>query len=350
MKKETKIKMFLKKTVKVIVVAFASISTLALVVFAVLNLPVSLPDEKPNMGVTFSNRYAKDIDLDWKEVYIAMLDDLKVKKVRIVAYWDWIEKEDGIYDFEDLDWQVKEAEKRDVELVLAVGQKVPRWPECYVPKWIANDVLNMTTVEDQKRREKLPLFVEETVKRYKDSKAVAIWQIENEPFLEFGVCPKLDKDLLDEEIAVARKADPNTPIMLTDSGELSFWVPAAKRGDYFGTTMYREVITEKYGSWVYPIGPNFFKIKKALVRVIANQKHVAVIELQGEPWLRGWTTNFPIEEQLVSMNAEKLKKNIEFARKTGIKDIYVWGVEWWYYVKVKHNNSSVWDMAKELYK
>lgn len=350
-KKETKsIKYYAKKTVLYFAVFFASVTTLVLVIFGYVNMPTSMPDEKPNMGVTFSMRYAQDIGLDWKEAYLAALDDLGVKKVRIPAYWDSIEKEDGKYDFSDLDWQIEEASKRDVELIVAVGQKVPRWPECYVPKWITDDVLQMTADEDERRKEKLLDFVEKTVSRYKDEDSIFAWQIENEPFLKFGVCPKFEKDLLDREIETARKIDPDTPIMITDSGELSLWIPAAKRGDVFGTTMYREVITKEYGAWKYPIGPNFFKIKRFLISVFAGQRNVAVIELQGEPWIEGWTTNFPLERQFQSMNAEKLKDNIEFARKTGIKDIYVWGVEWWYWLKVNHNHADVWNQAKELYR
>ncbi|HBP00754.1 MAG: hypothetical protein UY41_C0017G0016 [Candidatus Moranbacteria bacterium GW2011_GWE1_49_15] len=331
----------IKKILKVAALAFASLTTIALLAFAYVNLPVSLPKEEAKLGVTFSIRYAQDIGLDWKEAYLATLDDLGVKRIRVPAYWDSIEKEDGEYDWADLDWQLDEAKKRNAEVVLAVGQKVPRWPECYVPKWIGED--------DAKRKEKLVMFVEETVGRYKDHEAVKIWQIENEPFLKFGVCPAFDVELLDREIETARSIDPETPIMLTDSGELSLWVPAAKRGDHFGTTMYREVITKEYGAWKYPIGPNFFKAKKLLVRIFASQKNVAVIELQGEPWIEGWTTNFPLERQFQSMDAAKLKENIEFARKTGITDIYVWGVEWWYWLKATQNSPEVWDQAKRLY-
>lgn len=334
-------KNFFKKIIKIAALFFSVITVLAICIFAYVNFPVSLPNEKPNLGVTFSDRYARDIGLDWKKAYLAALDDLKVKNMRLAAYWDLIEKEEGKYDFSDLDWQLEEAQKRNVKVVLAVGQKVPRWPECHLPQWAKDN--------DEKRKERLIMFIETVVARYKDKDMVDIWQVENEPFLRFGICPALDTDLLDREIATVRRIDPDKGVMLTDSGELSIWYRAAKRGDYFGTTMYRDVYTEKYGYWKYPVGPNFFKLKKAFIGLFAKQKNVSVIELQGEPWLAGWTIGFSLEEQFKSMNAEKLKDNIEFARKTGIKDIYVWGVEWWYWLKVNQNNSEVWDQAKTLY-
>ncbi|EKE16481.1 MAG: hypothetical protein ACD_11C00006G0004 [uncultured bacterium] len=330
-----------RKIIKAAALFFAAITTLIILIFVYFNLPVKLPKEPANLGVTFSTRYAEDIGLNWKEAYLAILDDLKVKNIRLVAYWDLIEKEKGKFDFSDLDWQLSEAKKRNVKVVLAIGQKVPRWPECFVPQWANGD--------DNKRKESLIKFLETIVARYKNDNMVDIWQVENEPFLKFGICPSLDTDLLDREIATVRKIDPDRGVMLTDSGELSIWYRAAKRGDYFGTTMYRDVYTEKYGYWKYPVGPNFFKLKKAFIGLFADQKNVSVIELQGEPWLAGWTIGFPLEEQFKSMNAQKLKDNIEFARKTGIKDIYVWGVEWWYWLKSTQNKAEVWDQAKVLY-
>jgi hypothetical protein len=29
-----------------------------------------------------------------------------------------------------------------------------------------------------------------------------------------------------------------------------------------------------------------------------------------------------------------------------MKEIYVWGVEWWYWMKITQNNSTLWDAAK----
>ncbi len=206
----------LKRAIKFLSLFFAIVSTLAICFFVYFNLPVKLPSEKANLGVTFSLRYAQDIGLDWKEAYLAMINDLGVKKVRIPAYWDLIEKEEGEYDFSDLDWQLEEANKNNVEVILAVGQKVPRWPECFIPQW-ANE-------NDEKRKEKLISFIEKTVFRYKDNPAVSIWQVENEPFLEFGICPALDTDLLDKEIETVKRIDPKKGIMITDSGELSIWI------------------------------------------------------------------------------------------------------------------------------
>lgn len=308
--------------------------------FIYINLPVARSEKAVPLGVTFSSRYATDIGLDWRENYLAMLDELKLKKIRIPIYWDLIEKEKGRYDFTEIDWQLTEAAKRNAKITLVVGQKVPRWPECFIPEWAKND--------DEERKAEQIAFVEKVVDRYKHNAVVERWQVENEPFLDFGICPVMDPALLDKEIATVRSLDPSRPLVVTDSGELSLWVKAASRADIFGTTMYREVYSAKMGHWRYPIGPNFFKAKRFLVSLFAKQDNVIVIELQGEPWVQGWTVHAPLATQLASMNAEILKDNFEFAKKTGVSEIYIWGVEWWYWMKKEHNDNSLWEAAEKL--
>jgi hypothetical protein len=51
-----------------------------------------------------------------------------------------------------------------------------------------------------------------------------------------------------------------------------------------------------------------------LIKLFAHQSNDIVIELQGEPWVQGWTISAPISDQLASMNAEKLTDNVEFAK------------------------------------
>jgi len=314
---------------------------IVLLFFIYFNLPIKQENEKAQLGVTFSHRYASDIGMDWKKTYLAVLDDLGARKIRIPVYWDLVEESEGQYNFSDVDWQLEEAQKRNAEIILVVGQKVPRWPECAIPDW--------TIKNDQKRKESLLKFLDVAINRYKSKAVIKYWQVENEPFLLFGICPTPDADLLDREIALVRKIDPTRKIIVTDSGELSLWIPTAKRADVFGTTMYRNVYKEGLGYYVYPIGPRFFRFKYGLINLFARQKNAIVVELQAEPWIAGWTTNQPLEEQFKSMTEEKLRENVTYARKVGFPQIYLWGVEWWYWLKVEKDHSELWETAKELF-
>lgn len=323
-----------------------SIVAVSLLLLMYVNLPVKKSNNDAKIGVTFSYIYAEQIGLNWKEAYTAMLEDLNMKYIRLPVYWDRVQTSEDSYDFSAIDWQLEQAQKHDAKIILVVGQKVPRWPECYVPKWVGSDPSNL----DQKiLKDKLLAFQKVVIERYKDGHSEIVnWQIENEPFLDFGICSKVNPDLLDAELAQAKLLDPNRPKIVTDSGELSLWIKAASRADIFGTTMYREVYSARMGHWRYPIGPNFFKIKQWIIKTFAKQDNAIVIELQGEPWVAGWTTDAPVEIQLASMNAAILVDNVEFAKKTGMKEVYVWGVEWWYWMKVNQNNPTLWETAKTL--
>lgn len=334
--------LFLKRFLKVAAMSILFVLLFILLLFGYFNLPGPAPREDVSLGMTFSSRYAEGLGLDWKETYLALLDDVGVKKLRLPVYWDLVESKKGEYDFSITDWQLEEAAKRDAEVILTVGLKVPRWPECHIPEWAAAD--------EELRRAGILSLMEKTVEHYKDNRTITTWQVENEPFLPFGICPAFDVSFLEQEVALMRRLDPSRPVLLTDSGELSLWYGAASRGDEFGTTLYRDIYSKHVGGYfTYPIGPNFFRFKAWLVRTFAGQDNLMVIELQAEPWASGWIANIPLSEQFRTMNEVKLRENVDYARRVGFRDIYLWGGEWWYWMKVKQNYPAVWETGKQLF-
>jgi hypothetical protein len=320
---------------------------LAVLFLSVLILMLSkgkiYPVEDLEYGVTFSKKKVADLGFDWKTVYIAMLDELRVKRLRIPAYWDEIEHSDGTYFWDDLDWLIAEAEKRNVKIILAMGGRLPRWPECHFPLWSEN-------YPKAHREERILAYLKQTVLRYKSGKAVYAWQVENEPFLaHFGDCPTLDSHFLDMEIGLVKSLD-NRPIVVTDSGELSFWAFAASRADIFGTTMYRDTYSKNLGSYVhYPINPDFFQFKKNIVKIIAHPRDWIVIELQAEPWGPKPYENLSQADRDRTMNPQKFKDILEFSRLAGFREFYLWGVEWWYWER-EQGRPEMWEEAKGLFK
>ncbi len=294
-------------------------------------------------GLTFSKKKTIELSLNWKEVFLDILNDLKVKKLRLPAYWDEIETKDGEYEWNDLDWQIAQASKENVNIILAIGERLPRWPECHIPQWAQK-------LEDNKREQKILEYIEAVITRYKNNDNIIAWQIENEPFLKyFGKCPKLDKDFLDSEIALAKSLD-DRDIIITDSGELSIWIKAAKRADIFGTTMYRDTYSKFLKRYIhYPITPGFFRFKKNIARIFAQPRKWIVIELQAEPWGPESWQNLSEEEKAKTMNLTKFKEMIEFSSQTGFDEFYLWGVEWWYWEKADNNNPDLWEYAKTLF-
>ncbi len=296
-------------------------------------------------GVTFSPKIVKDMGLNWQKAYLEILDDLKVRKLRLAAYWDEIEKKRDVYYFEDLDWQVREAAKRNVEIILAVGYRLPRWPECHQPEW-------SESIEEGEKKEEILSFLKLVIERYRENKNIIAWQIENEPFLpHFGDCPRLDKEFLDKEISRARSLD-ERPIVITDSGELSVWVLAAKRADIFGTSIYRDTYSHFLNRYIhYPITPGFFRLKANLTEFFTNPKpeKMIVIELQAEPWGPNPYYNLTKTERERTMNLDKFKEILEYSRQAGFREFYLWGAEWWYWEKEVGNDDILWEFAKELF-
>lgn len=292
-------------------------------------------------GVAYSKYFAQQMGLDWRQAYLAILDDLKPLVLRLPIYWQDIEPQAGIYYFDDYDWFITEAQKRNIKLILVIGRKLPRWPECHLPPWAAD--LNETS-----QQTRLLKVIPEIVNRYKDSDNLYLWQVENEPFLPFGECPRWGADFLDKEVALVRSLDSKHKIMITDSGELGLWLSAVKRADIFGTTMYRIIWNKYLGYFKYPLPPRFFWLKANLVHIFYPRKSIIVSELQGEPWAHTMPYETPLEEQFKSMDFNQFKENIEYVRSVGFPEVYLWGAEWWWWLKNKHNRPEFWEEAKKV--
>ncbi len=68
-------------------------------------------------------------------------------------------------------------------------------------------------------------------------------------------------------------------------------------------------------------------------------------ELQAEPWGPVSIKEMDLAEQNNSMNAKMLRDRFVYIERSGIKDVYLWGAEYWYYRKVVLGEPSVWDEA-----
>lgn len=297
---------------------------------------------KTQFGVTFSAQQATDLGLNWKQVYISTLDDLQVKKIRIPVYWDHVERVKGAYDLADIDWQMNEARKRKVQVILAIGQRVPRWPECHRPEWLS------TEAEDAQNAN-LFKYLKVVTTHYKDDPSLEFWQVENEPFLNvFGDCSAGDKNLLLQEVAEVKSLDAVHPVLITDSGELSAWLKTAPLGDYFGFSVYRSVHSWTGNlSYNHIIPPLFYRAKAWLTGKPIDK--IFISELQAEPWSKKILVDTSIEDQEKSFDLKQFKSNVAFSQNLGFSRTYAWGVEWWYWKKSR-GDASYWEFAKTLFK
>jgi hypothetical protein len=296
-------------------------------------------------GVNFSQSQAEYLGLNWKETYLSIVDDLGAKNLKLITNWSWIEGKRDEFYFSDVDWQIQQAEQRDVKIIYVLGMKTGRWPECHIPDW-AQDL------PKREQQQELLQYMTQVVLRYKSSKAIAYWQVENEPLFKFGRCPSWyyrGDRFLKSEVSLVRELDPSRRIIISDSGERSNWQDAAEIGDIVGTTMYRTNV-KRSGFWSYSfLDASFYSQKAETIKNLFG-RDVICIELQAEPWPSKPLLEAPLAEQLKSMNPEMLKENIEFAESTGLKAFYLWGAEWWYWMKTKQGQPELWNEAKEIFK
>lgn len=299
----------------------------------------------PRWGVTFSQPHAQWLGLDWRKTYTALLDDLQIRRLRLSAYWNWMEWPDDQWHFEDLDWQLDEATKRGATVILAVGRRLPRWPECHVSEWAH-------ALPEERQREEVLEYIHVVVERYRNHPALAMWQVENEPLLAvFGECPPPDHAFLEREIALVRELDATHPILVTDSGELSPWMRTAALGDQLGTTFYRIVWNSMFGYWRYDhvIPPALYRLKAMVAGKPIDRMMIA--ELQAEPWVpKGTLQETPVEELRRSMDREQFARNIRAAQRSGIPEAILWGAEYWYWLRERHRDPSLWDAARAVFR
>ena len=302
--------------------------------------PLNKKNQDIKFGANFSRYYAESLGLDWQETYLVMVDELGIKFLRLESEWNGIEAQKGSYFFKDLDWQIAEAEKRNVEVMLVLGERQPHWPECHTPAWARKEV-------KEDRQKAILGYIREVVTRYKKSPAIKVWQVENEPLFDiFGECPPGDREFLKEEIALVKSLD-TRPVLITDSGEISSWVRTAHLGDYLGISIYRVVYNPYFGYFYHFFAPFTYRLKANLLGLSKNE--VIISELQAEPWKR-MDSNSPEEiiKQKELMGPERVKNHIDFARRTGFSKAYVWGVEWWYWL-YKQGDNSIWEIGRELW-
>lgn len=302
-----------------------------------------IKQKEPVFGVTFSSRYAQELGLNPDEVLDATLTELKPQAVRLPIYWDEVELEKGKYDFSSTDNFMQKLNNANTDVVLVVGYKQPRWPECFQPLWSKSE-------QDSDFNQSVLDLIREEVTYFRKYPNIKYWQVENEPFLDFGICPNPNYNRVNKEIALLRSLDPR-PILLTDSGELSSWYSVMKLSDVFGTTLYRNVWNPWFGIVEYPWPPIFYTLKGQLIQFLSGstEKPLIIAELQAEPWPAEEKSlgQISIKDQQKLFPSSQMKENITYAKQTGFSEAYLWGLEWWYFMK-KNYDSTYWTMAQNI--
>ncbi len=297
-------------------------------------------------GVTFIPAYAESLGVDPQETMDALIG-VGVKHFRLVSYWNQTEPVPGQYDFSLLDWQFKKAEAADAKVILTVGLRQPRWPECHEPNW-ADTTKPLDTWQPQLER-----YMSAVINRYKTSPALDSYQLENEYFLKgFGHCKDFSRSRLVDEFDLVRQLDTKHPIIVGRSNNALGFPAGQPTPDAWGISIYKRVwdaaITKRYLE--YPFPSWFYGFLAGTQKLYAD-KDMIIAELQAEPWPPKGSpiTSTTLAEQNKSFNAKRFEDRIKFAEDTGMRGTYYWGAEYWYYRKVVLHDDSVWQVAQATF-
>lgn len=296
---------------------------------------------KPVYGISFSSKYAHELNLDTRETFRAILGELSVKHVRLMSYWDEHEREKGKYNFEELDWQFNEASNHNAKVSLSVGLRQPRWPECHEPEWA-------TELSQSERNVALQKYIDAVVLRYRNHPALESWQLENEALnTAFGKCTDHDRSRIESEFKRLKQLDSVHPILMSMSDQhgLPLGQPVP---DVYGMSVYRVFYNKLiyHGYITYPTPVWYHRIRKFIIEK-THHKPVIIHELQLEPWGPYSIPEMSASEQDKSMSTKQMKKNINFAKRIGARETYLWGAEWWYWRKEVLKDVKPWDTAKK---
>lgn len=288
------------------------------------------------LGYTYSIYAAESLGLDAQTTFTEILQDLSPDIIRIPVYWDLIEGLEGTFSFDAYDQQLQALENTETKVILAIGHKLPRWPECHIPEW----------VDEENVDKALSSMIETTVERYKDHPNLYGWQVQNEVLFTFGECPKWSgsRRRLSSLIKQVKSLDSEHKVMTSDSGELSFWLRTSTLPiDALSISLYRAVYNPNHDYFYWPVNPYYYKLHALMVKPFVSE--FIISELQMEPWGPTSVQELSLEEAYKSFNPYDFDDRIDFAQRTGATTILTWGVEWWYYMKEVQGVSDYWEKA-----
>nr|MDQ2973281.1 hypothetical protein [bacterium] len=273
-------------------------------------------------GVSFSIKQCRNFG-QAPEDTLSWLIEQGFRRFRLMSYWDEHEREQGVYDFTELDKQIDKIDAIGGFVTLSLGARQPRWPENHWPQWAYD-------LDKANRSRYLFEFIKTVVERYRERMCLLSYQLENEALLDsFGERSEIDRLRLRAEYKLIKRLDPARPIIMTTS--TSWGIPLRSPiPDIVGFSLYNVVYDgtkQKYGGKDQK--PRVFKLRAKLIKLIWRRPSF-IHELQLEPWGPKAIWEMSHEQQDESMSLQQIERNIQIAKKMGLYPMDLWGGEWWY--------------------
>jgi hypothetical protein len=323
------------------------------------------------VGISFSPRRAAALGLDYQSAF-RRLEAMHFRVIRLSAYWNQIDS-DG---YDQLDWLMQEAARVKQPVVLTVGMKGLGWPEFYIPEAIMPaDVRDGEDIAaDPTFREATMTFVEDTVFRYRDSRALLAWQVENEPFNRAGPHRLwIDADFLRTEIETVRQLDAHQRPLIVNAFShfnlvfdqasarhpfdvrelLGFQADSAERdslavlskGDILGLDVYTAIGYRFLGQNRLSHADSDWPDRlEALQRLATSQaKQGWITEAQAEPWEASRDTYTNPK----STSPQAIRNIFNNLADAGYSTVLFWGSEYWLW-RADHGDTRWLDTVRRI--
>jgi hypothetical protein len=191
------------------------------------------------------------------------------------------------------------------------------------------------------------------IDRYKNSPSLESYQLENEYFNRaFGTCTNFDRNRLVAEYKQVKSLDQNHPVIISRSNN-ALGIPIYEpKPDMYGVSVYKRVwdagVTHRYLEYPFPA---WFYAFLAGAQKIHDGRDMIVHEMQAEAWAPNGKSirDTSLDEQNKSLNAARLKGRFEYGKATGMRQVYMWGGEYWYYRLTELHDPSLWNVARQEY-
>ncbi len=178
------------------------------------------PRSSTLLGITFRPQQVQAFGLEMRPTLNKLLE-YPLQIVRLGAYWNKMEPENGRFDTTELDWQIDTIEKTGAKIILCVGAlKTFGYPEYFIPHhYMPKPFPDATLITPIKHKELLlgaNNFISRIVDRYKNRQSIIAWQLENEPAdpLPSAHYWRISADFLKEELNALRVCDQTKPVMI----------------------------------------------------------------------------------------------------------------------------------------
>ena len=343
------------------------------------HLPIE-PRRSTLLGISFRSPQVAALGLDARTTMQTLLS-YPFQLIRLGAYWNRIEPEPGVFNTDELDWQIDAAERAGKHIILCVGPlKTFSYPEFFVPAHHLRQPLQEHTLIRPSDYPSLLTaatdFITRLVERYKQRQGIVAWQLEHEAVDPLGVehSWRLDVGFVEKEFEAIKKADSTRPIMMNGFLPtslpvcLSQWWQTRDQGDSLAVA---QRLADMVGIDYYPrhalltVGTKTLYLdgskspwqqlrrKQLFAWSRAHGQKLMISEGQAEPWETVTTPPNPDKQGMYSCLPEQVINNYNtcmcWSRQEASLYAYLfWGAEYWVLRKQCADSSYIQAFARIL--